>query len=160
VNAVVEVMGSATSTPTVTNTMIGHRYYVTNARRLTLIESHMTFTGTIELTWFVYENTDTVTGMFTKVFEKVTTSTSSGAAAFHSSGAIDFQLVARRYYIIGVRALGTVMTSVSTSTNRQFLSFGVTEGYLSLVDNDALDAPVSISATLGRRYYHRVTTIH
>ena len=160
VASVVEVLGSAFATSTSANRMMGHRYYVANARRLTLIESHIAFTGTIELTWFVYENTDTVTGMFTKVFETTTMSTSSGLAGFQSSGAIDFPLAARRYYIIGVRPLASVTSSYVTvsSGGKQFLSFGFTQGVLSLVDNDALDTPVGITSLLGTRYYHRVTT--
>ena len=79
----------------------------------------------------MYENTDTVTGMFTNVFEKATTSSSSGAAGFQSSGAIDFPLVAGRYYIIGVRPRASVTTSyvtVSSAGGKQFLSFGSTSG--------------------------------
>ena len=110
----------------------------------------------------MYENTDTVTGMFTNVFEKATTSSSSGAAGFQSSGAIDFPLVAGRYYIIGVRPRASVTTSyvtVSSAGGKQFLSLAPPAVSV-LVNSDALDTPVGLSGNIAADVLHRVTTAH
>ena len=154
-DAATDLVGTATTSSSYTNYMMANRYYVTSTRRLTQIENYLAFTGTIQLTWFVYENTNANgTGSYTKVFEKLTTSSGTD---FHSSGAIDVPLAARRHYLIGVRPAATV-TRYFTSVTKQFTSFGFTSGYLFLVDADALPTTATPTSTTSGRFYQRLVT--
>jgi hypothetical protein len=155
-DAAVEVAGTQTLSTAASNAMMGNRYYFTSARRLTHIEQYLGFTGTIQLTWFVYENTNVLgTGTYTKVFEKLTTGTDTN---FHSSGAIDVMLSPRRHYIIGVRAAASVTRYMQSTSVKGFLSFGFTNGYHQSTVTAALPATVSLTSTTSSRFYQRVTT--
>jgi hypothetical protein len=155
-DAAVETTGTLTAGSSYTNYMMGNRYYVTSARRLTNIEQYLAFTGTIQLTWFVYENTSVLGGgSFTKIYEKLTTSMGTD---FHASGAIDVPLLPRRHYIIGVRPAATVTRYGQSTSVKQFLSFGFTNGYQQLVVSGALPTTVTLTSTGTSRMYQRLTT--
>jgi hypothetical protein len=111
-------------------------------------------TGTSQFTWFVYEGT-AATGSYNKIFESL--NTSSGAATFHSSGAISVSLRAGYYYKIGVRVAGVHTAFYQTTSLVTFMSFGSLQYSATSLLTTALPATWS-ATTSSSRFYQRLTT--
>lgn len=94
-----DTVGSWADTWSGQNRGRGNNWYASDDVTLTEIEMYLGISTSTTLYWFVYENTG-ATGTFTKIFE---TSTASGAGEkFYSSSAINVELSAGKYYLIGV----------------------------------------------------------
>lgn len=103
-----------------TNRGRGNNWFVEDDTVLTEIEMNLDISTSTSLNWYVYENAD-ATGTFTKIHESETTS--GTGMQFYSSGPIEVQLEAQKYYLIGVwwgsdavvygRSLDTVPFDVS-----------------------------------------------
>lgn len=141
VDAANDTVGSDASSTSVTSYRFANRYYITSARTLTTIQQYLSVSGTSQFTWFVYEGT--TSSSFTKIFE--TLNTSSGAAMFHSSGAISVPLVKGRYYMIGVRVTGDA-TWFYTTPSGAWVSFGQQTGSDYTSSSSTLPSTWSVSA--------------
>jgi hypothetical protein len=119
VSQVVETVGGQDSLSNGANYRIANRYYFGRSRHLTNIEQYMNIPGTNQLTWFVYEANGTSSSSFTKIFEKLTTSSGD---AYHSSGVIDVQLDPDKYYMIGVRSDATCTYPYVSTLNAEYLA--------------------------------------
>ncbi len=153
-SAVDTVGGTTSSSPSSYNYLYGQFYSAAKPRKLTQIEGYFSVTGTSLFTWVVYGAT-TQTGTYTKIFELTTSS--SGTATFHSSGAINVALEKDKFYFIGVIVSGA--TYYYGSGLPIPVSFG--EAWAGTV----LYVPGATPATLSypspsslSAYYQRVTT--
>jgi hypothetical protein len=91
---------------------------------LTEIEQYLNITGTIQLTWVIYElDSPSLDGTYSLVYEKLTT---SSGLQFHSSGLIDFDVEPGKFYVIGVRPAGTCTAYYGGNSAKTYLSSGYT----------------------------------
>lgn len=155
-SSAIDAVGSATYTTTGANEVWGGYYHVLTARRLTQIEHYASVASTAVFTWLVYGST-TQDGVYTKELQ-VAVGT-SGMNQYHSSGPLDFQLLAGKYYYIGVYMGGTAVHAAD-DTSSSVLSFGTLLGQSRIYD---VNAPIpltidgfEIDYDLG--YRHRLTT--
>ena len=156
VDSVVETVGGTTtnSTSYCSNYRVGNRYTFTTPRTLTNIEHYLGITtGTIQLTWVIYETTSaTGSGTYNSVFERVTTATGTD---YHSSGPISFDVEPGKFYLIGVRPAGACSVYYS-SAGKQYLSSGYTDARDYESDAGALTTTWSFS-TVSSSYAQRLT---
>lgn len=116
----IDTVGGFDRTWSGTNRGRGNNWLVEDDTVLTEIEMYLDISTSTALNWFVYENSNP-TGDFTKIHESETAS--GTGIQFYSSGPIDVQLEAGKYYLIGVwwgpdrlvygRSLDTVPFDVS-----------------------------------------------
>ena len=124
VDSLVESIGGTNFSTTnyCSNYRQGNRYTFTSSRSLTEIQHYLGISGTIQLTWVIYETTSALgTGSYTKVFEKLTTSTGTD---YHSSGSINFTVEPGKYYMIGVRPAASCTSYYGGNSGKTYLSSG------------------------------------
>ncbi len=146
---------STTATSTCSNYRLGNRYAFSSARSLTEIEQYLNITGTIQLSWVVYElDSISYNGTYSRVFEKLTTSTGMG---FHSSGPIDVELDVDKHYLIGVRPAGSCSAYYGGGGKTYLASGGYTYGSAYEYDTGALGTSWYLSGANSVSYYQRLT---
>ncbi len=148
-----DTVGDITTSTTLSSYLVGNIYRVDRARTLTEIEQYLSVAGTSVFTWVVYEG-DYYSTTFTKVFESTTSS--SGTAVFHSSGAISVPLAAGKFYFFGVIVQGSFTRFYLNSNVKPFVSFGqLYNSYFASMTT----APASqYMGTSNFRYNQRIST--
>lgn len=157
----VDTVGSTEKSSSVFSSMKGNIYSVTTAKTITEIETYFSFSGSGTAYIDIYES-DTLTGSYSN---KATYSVvvSSGSASFYSTGTIEFDLEAGKYYYIGTRWSGNTTTYYfSDSTSPGYAtSFGKWESGLnnhSYTGTKPSDINYSSYAVGGIAYYQRITS--
>jgi hypothetical protein len=140
--------------------LYGSYFSALKTRQLTQIEGYFSVSGTSLFTWVVYEAA-TRLGTYNKVFEQTTSS--SGTAKFHSSGAISVPLTTGKYYFIGVLLNGvhTYYYQSTYSLDSHPTSFGQYFGSYAAAATTppaTVPAPSSAYQYSYAQYYERVTT--
>jgi hypothetical protein len=134
--------GTTTANATYCNNYrLGNHYVFTSSRTLTEIRQYLNITGTIQLSWVIYElDSASEDETYTKVFEKLTT---SSGLQYHSSGAISFDVAPNKQYVIGVRPAGACTAYYGGLSGKNYLASG---GYLYyrdyVFDSGALETDV------------------
>jgi hypothetical protein len=148
-----DTVADASSMGNVSNYGSGNVYRIDRARSLTEIEQYVSVTGTSLFTWVVYE----LSGSYlNKVFELTTSNT--GSAVFHSSGAIDVALEAGKTYWIGVYVQGTHTRFYQSTSAQPFVSFGRVMSSFSFSDSSAAQSYYYSGATNSTRFHQRLST--
>ena len=134
--------------------MRGNYYRVDTSTTLTRIEQRLTISTSGSITYFVYE-ADNQTGPYTLIVEDTVANSGTGAK-FFASNALNVQLVAGKYYIIGATWPGSHAyywdySHVNTT------SFGVSLNGYAYAHQDPLPDPALLPSN-SSAYMQRLTT--
>jgi hypothetical protein len=117
----VDVVGGTTNPASADGRAKGNAYRIDVDTRLDEVEFWLSFTGTQTLTYYVFDS-PVEFGTYTEVFRDSEMVGGTGAG-WYSSGTLNIQLVAGRYYIIAVSWNGS-MTYYYDTGDTQATSFG------------------------------------
>ncbi|MGA9115307.1 MAG: FlgD immunoglobulin-like domain containing protein [Bacteroidota bacterium] len=135
---------------TTSNLMRGGVVQVTTPVLLLEIRSYLDITTPRELRFVVYENT-APTGTFTKIFESIIPSSGTGVQ-FYSSGPINLELVAGKYYAVGVNWNGGLRYWWDASAPVPIpVSFGTITGGLA---QSVFPPPATLNQTASSSLYY------
>jgi hypothetical protein len=148
----VDTVGTTTGY-TASDYLIGNYFSVTTARKLVKTEIYGTALGSQLFTWFVYE---ALSGSSTYNLIDQQTSVSTGTAVFHSSPALNVELVAGRSYLIGARVGGSFTYHRVSDSIPDVVSFGSATGGRYVSNAGAL--PATQTTYSYYRIYERLTT--
>lgn len=122
--SVTDTIGSSTTSFSGATRYRGNIYQATSNSTLTLIEAYLSFTGTQELDFVVYEmDAFTNAAVKTLIYGEFATLTGSGPG-FYSPGPIDVSLQAGKWYVIATGWATPAVTYYRNSASQPAVGFG------------------------------------